>query len=239
MKMAPTHRKNQQGFISIHMLAIIVGLLLVTGAGQYLWRNALELGSACHSVVAELGIYELDDMCMSIGTAMASLKNELSSMVGATSWGDYMDLEDFAGMLAREFSSNFGFNSPQLSGMINPSSLSGGSFNMGDLSSVVTMGSMGNNMLSSGKSDMGLRYLQKSAGAGEYGVLSQLSLGSAYANGTGGIGKNMEMSRYYNGLALNSIGKLQSSGSPQSKQLLKALPASPESLSKSLSGALR
>ena len=227
---------SQRGFISMYMLAIIVGVLLITGAGQYLWRNTLQLGSFCHEVIAELGIYELDDMCMGIGTSLASLKNELNAMVGATHWGDTMDIEDFAGMVAREFSSNFGFNAPQLSGFIDPGGLSTGS--LSNLSSSLTMGSMGSNMLSSGNTGLGLQYLTQSANMGEVGVLSQISLGNAYLNGTGGVPKDLGAAYRYNSMALDSINKLQGSGSPGSKQLLGALPAAPSDMTASLRGAL-
>lgn len=238
-------KSSERGFISLHLLGFIVLILLVTGAGQYLWRNALQLGSGCQSVISEWNLYELSDVCMSIGTAMASLRNQLEGAVGATQFGDYMDLEDFSAMVARNFSSQaIGFNSPQLSGLIDPSALSGGGASLGGgssldtLRSALTQGSYGSSQLSSGNSGVGLKYLQSSAGMGEYGVLSQLSLGSAYGSGMGGIGKNLGASQHYNSMALDSITKLQSAGTPESRQLLGALPGSPDDLTRSLRSAL-
>lgn len=213
----------------MYMLAAIVGILLVTGAGRYLWHHSLQLGSYCQSAVAELGVYELSDMCMSIGTAMASLKNSLSQMVGETKWGDSMDLEEFSGMVARQFSAGYGFSAPSLSGLMG---------NNSGMGSALSMGSLGSRHLSSGNTDMGLKYLQKSAGMGDAGVLSQLSLGSAYGSGTGGVKIDMNASRYYNSQALDSITRLQGSSSPEAKRILQALPASPDAMTNSLKKAL-
>ncbi len=225
MKQAFHTKRSQRGFLSIYVLATIVGILLVTGAGQYLWHHSLQLGSYCQSAVAELEIYELSDMCMSIGTAMASLKNKLSQAVGETKWGDSMDLEEFSGMVARQFSAGYGFSAPSLSG------LTGGN-------SALSLGSLGSSQLSSGNTSLGLRNLQKSAGMGDSGLLSQLSLGSAYGSGSGGVKLDLNASRYYNSQALDSITRLQGSSSPDAKRILQALPASPDAVANSLKKAL-
>lgn len=226
MKQSFDTHHSQRGFFSIHLLAIIVGILLVTGAGQYLWHHALQLGSYCQSAVAEMEIYELSDTCMSIGTAMASLKNSLSQMVGETKWGDSMDLEEFSAMVAQQFSSGYGFSAPSLSGLT------------GSSGSALSLGSLGSQNLSSGNTDMGLKYLQKSASMGDSGLLSQLSLGSAYGSGSGGVKLDLNASRYYNSQALDSITRLQSSSAPEAKQILQALPASPDAVAASLRQAL-
>lgn len=232
-------RRHQSGFISIHLLAIVVGLLLITGVGQSLWRGSLNLGMACHEFAGDVGVQELADMCDVIGRGIASFRNQLEQWVGGTQWGDYMDLEDFAGMIAREFSSNAmrGFNAPQLSGLINFGGLSSGG--LSDVSKALTQGSIGSNALLKGDLKTGIPYLRSSAGMGDVGVLSQLSLGSAYANGTGGLPRDLRLSRHYNNMALGSIKSLQRSSSPDARRMLSALPASPDAMVKSLSSALK
>ncbi|MCI5049547.1 MAG: hypothetical protein MRY32_04370 [Rickettsiales bacterium] len=238
MKHAKTSmRHSQAGFGTLTLLGIIVGFLLVTGIGRQLWHSTLSLGDSCHTLAEETGIMQIADTCDAIGESVARLRLELEHMVGMSRFGDMMDLEGFAGMVARSFSQQaIGFSSPSLAGFINFDGLGSGSLD--PFSQALTQGSIGSNYLSMGKADMGLPYLQSSANMGDMGVLSQLSLGSAYASGTGGVGRDMGMSRYYNSMALNSIQSLQSSGSPQSKQLLGALPSSPNNMVRSLKSAL-
>lgn len=229
-------RRNQDGFLLLPFLGLIVAILLVTGIGQKMWRGALNMGSSCRELADATGVYAINEVCDEIGTYMAGLRLQLEYMVSSSQWGDSMDLEGFAGMMAREFASSTmgGFNSPQLSGLLN---MGGGSSS--SLSQALSLGSLGNSALMKGNVSEGLPYLKSSASMGDVGVLSQLSLGSAYANGTGGLVKNTQLSQYYNGMALNSIQSLQSSGSPQADQLLSALPASPDAMIRSLSSALK
>jgi len=93
--------------------------------------------------------------------------------------------------------------------------------------------------LQKGNVKMGLPYLQSSANMGDFGVLSQLSLGSAYGTGAGGVPKSADLSRHYNALALTSIQNLQSNGSPDAQRVLSALPASPDKMIQSLSQSLK
>lgn len=232
------------GFINLYTLAVIVLVLLFTGAGRYLWQHALQLGSHCQSLIAEVGLYEMNDTCMAIGTQMATLRNRLEQMVGETRFGDYMDLEEFSGMMARQLSSQaLGFSSPQLSGLIDPGVL-GRDINFNAASAqeklrlALTHGNTGHNYLSQGNGRVGLPYLQSSAGMGEYGVLSQLSLGSAYLNGNNGIPRDLPSAYRYNSMALNSIRSLEASGTPEANSLLRALPAPSSQMQRTLEHAL-
>jgi|GEM_PF-3129112 len=243
-------RENQEGFALLTLLGVLVFVLLVTGIGQRMWRGALGAGSSCREIADSIGVNEINDMCDSIGMYMAELRLQMEYWVSTTRFGDSMDLEGFAGMMAREFAGATmgGFNSPQLSGLMNMGSLTGGSSlggggnavgDLSRLSSALTQGSFGYKSIMNGDITRGLPYLKSSAGMGDVGVLSQLSLGSAYANGTGGLPRNMDLSRYYNGMALGSIKNLQGSNSPEAKQLLSALPASPDAMVRSLTSALK
>lgn len=238
----------ERGMGTLMLMGVIVGLLLVTGAGRWMWHNAVLLGDSCHNVAAEMGAQQyLGDVCDAIGWGMAMFRQKLEGMVGQSKFGDMMNLEEFSAMLAREFSNaTIGFNNPSLSNMIQTDRLTGSSAfdfskatNIDKLSMALTQGSVGSKYLNAGKLDIGLPYLRNSANMGEFGVLSQLSLGSAYGSGTGGLPKNMGLSKHYNAMALDSIKKLQSSNLPQSKQLLGALPASPSKMTQSLQSAIK
>ncbi len=242
-----THQ-SQSGFalFSVTGLAVIVGLLLITGLGQWLWHNTLRMGEYCHRISAELSIqnYTMDG-CNTIGTSIASFRNYLEQRVSYSRFGDTMNLEEFSAKIAREFASRgIGFNSPQLSGLIDTGMLNNKNFDLDGAPSLdklrmaLTRGSVGSDYLRMGNADAAQQWLKSSANMGEYGVLSQLSLGSAYMEGTGGIGKDLEQSYQYNSMALDSINKLQRAGTPESSRLLESLPAAPSEMSSSLSSAL-
>lgn len=248
MKSSTHHDRHhaQAGMGTLTLVGIIVALLLVTGAGRWLWHNAVLLGDSCHNVAAEMSIQNyVGDVCDAVGWSMAMFRQKLEGLVGQSKFGDMMNLEEFSAHMARSFSNAaIGFNNPSLGNLIQTDALTGGSsFDMssatGRLSAALTQGSIGSQYLNAGNLDIGLPYLRNSANMGEYGVLSQLSLGSAYGNGTGGLSKNMDLSKHYNAMALDSIQKLQRSNTNQSQQLLDALPASPEEMTQSLQSAIK
>lgn len=224
----------QAGFINLTLLGIIVAVLLFTGLGQYIWHNTLQLGSTCHSISRDISAQQyMGDMCDSLGLALASFRNRMEQWVGMNT--DGLDLEMYAGQMARQFSSATlgGFNAPSLNGLTSGNGL---------LPQSLQMGSYGNRLLSAGDISGGLPYLQRSASMGEYGLLSQLSLGSAYLNGTGGLPQNPDASYQYNSMALTSINRLEAAGTPEADRLLQALPKPPGEMKRTLSdvmGALR
>ena len=244
-----THHERhhaQAGMGTLTLVGVIVALLLVTGAGRWMWHNAVLLGDTCHNVAAEMGAQQyLGDVCDAVGWSMAMFRQKLEGMVGQSKFGDMMNLEEFTAHIAREFANaTIGFRHPSLSNLIQTDRLTGASqfdfSNLNDrLGMALTQGSVGSQYLNAGKLDIGLPYLRNSANMGEFGVLSQLSLGSAYGNGTGGLPKDLNLSKHYNAMALDSIQKLQRSNSPQSQQLLGALPSSPGRLTQSLQSAIK
>ena len=226
-----THSPSRSGFGTLMLVGIIVTVLLVTGIGQYIWRQGGQLGAHCRDLVMSVGWQGGLDSCQKVGQYVVSFQRKLELKVGRSKVGDAMNLEEFAGHLARQFSNaTVGYRAPSLSGLINTNALNGGSFNMGGapsmdrLSMALTQGFQGQSMLNGGQSVQGLNFLKSSASMGDVGVLSQLQLGSAYANGTGGVPQNLGLSRQYYGQALGSINSLESSGSPSSQRLLQALP---------------
>lgn len=86
--------------------------------------------------------------------------------------------------------------------------------------------------------DSQLAWYKNGAGMGEYGILSQLKLGSLYM-GEGGVSPDYGQAYDYNLQALGSLQALQSSSAPEAKAALGALPIAPEQLSQQLQQVLR
>jgi hypothetical protein len=84
-----------------------------------------------------------------------------------------------------------------------------------------------------------LAWYKNGAGMGEYGILSQLKLGSLYMNGAEGLTPNPAQAYDYNMQALGSLQQLQSSNSPQARAALQALPIEPGKLQEQLQETLR
>ncbi len=220
------------------MLGLILLLLVVSGVGQYIWRNATQIGSHCSAILREVGFNEYQSYCRSMGHSMMLLQRNLEGMLGSTKFGDTMNLEEFAGFVARQLSgAAIGFSAPQLSQFIDPSLLKSPAEGADPFKLSLTRGAYGDAMLKNGNMD-GLPYLKSSANMGESGLLSQLSLGSAYANGDYGLPKNPDLARDYYTQAQESLQTLQGQNSPQSNQLLESLPASPDAIRESLNSAL-
>jgi hypothetical protein len=107
-----------------------------------------------------------------------------------------MNLEEFAGYAARQFAgASIGFSAPGLSQFINPDLLKMPSMNADPFSLSLTRGAYGQSLMKQGNTSQGLSFMQSSASMGDAGLLSQLSLGSAYANGSYGLPKDAGLAR--------------------------------------------
>lgn len=83
-----------------------------------------------------------------------------------------------------------------------------------------------------------LAWYKNGAGMGEYGILSQLKLGSLYM-GNDGVNADFGQAYDYNMQALGSLQALQSSSSPEAGAALNALPMEPAKLQVQLQEVLR
>ncbi len=234
--------------MSLTMLAIVVVILLVTGIGQAIWRHSTQLGAYCRDTALDFNASFMFDACDALGQSIVSFQRYLEYQVGSSSYGGMMDLEQFAGHMARQFSSaTLGYNAPELSGLINPSILQvnrnwQSASAIDRLSLSLTQGAQGNALLRQGNSASGLGYLQSSASMGELGLLSQLQLGSAYAQGGPGFAANPGLSQQYFSQALQSLNTLQRSNNPAAGRLLNSLPMPASQMSsqlQALTGGLR
>lgn len=230
MRDNPNNPHAQHGFGTLTLLAIGVMLLLVTGVGQAMWRHGTQLGAYCRDAMLGIEFNAGLDVCEAIGQSVVSFQRYLEYQVSSSSFGDTMNLEEFSGHMARQFSSMaVGYQSPQLSGFIDnsmlqqPFNLSGAS-SLDKLKLSLTQGAKGQNLLQSGHTSQGLRFMQSSASMGDMGVLSQLQLGSAFSQKGGTLPNDPARAKHYYSQALQSIQSLTRQNTPQSKQLLGALP---------------
>lgn len=92
---------------------------------------------------------------------------------------------------------------------------------------------------SGGDLESQLAWYRNGAGMGEYGILSQLKLGSLYMSGAEGVAPDYGLAYDYNMQALGSLQQLQSSTSPEAMATLGALPVEPSQLQLQLQESLR
>lgn len=90
-----------------------------------------------------------------------------------------------------------------------------------------------------GDLDAQLAWYKNGAGMGEYGILSQLKLGSLYMGGDSGLAPDYGQAYDYNMQALGSLQQLQSSSTPEARAALGALPVEPQQLQQQLQQVLR
>lgn len=92
---------------------------------------------------------------------------------------------------------------------------------------------------SGGDLESQLAWYRNGAGMGEYGILSQLKLGSLYMNGAEGGVPDYGLAYDYNMQALGSLQQLQSSATPEAAATLGTLPVEPSQLQLQLQESLR
>jgi hypothetical protein len=83
-----------------------------------------------------------------------------------------------------------------------------------------------------------LDWYKKGASMGQYGLLSQVKLGSMYMTGNGGVTPDYGQAYSYNLQALSSLKALQASGTPEAQMTLDALPVSATELQLQLNKAI-
>jgi hypothetical protein len=231
-----THQKHlessQSGFITFIILCLLVIGVLAANVGYMFWsQTSIKLGDYCRSAIRAVGYYSGYPMCQDFTMSMMSLQQSLQhlfSLDGADS-----SFQSTTGLSS--LTSNW--NAPSLQNLLNPDMLiqSFDTLRQGNTPQfAVTQGQTGTALLQTGQWQKGLEYLKNSASVGEYGVLSQLQLGSVYSNGGYGVPQDMDSARYYFEQAIQSLQQLQMDSSSVSQNLLSALPASPQELIKKL-----
>ena len=231
-------------------MIVIGGALYYTGAGEKIWTKIEGLGAGCYSAMSSLGSEISNPVCGTLSKAIHGLEvtgSEISQNAKAA-W------QKLAGQITGSSTSGSSNLSQQISqqivGLSSPSDVL--SKMMGEGPHGIASGStaqqyqqaldsftIGQNLLSgNGNSAEALPWLKQGASQPGYGVLSQLSLGDLYSRGGNGVPANPAQAQAYYQKAIESLGMLSESNTPQSQQLLKALPVSPDVLAKQLHAAI-
>lgn len=98
---------------------------------------------------------------------------------------------------------------------------------------------------SAGQASMGsnprgaMSWYKQGADMGEYGLMSQLKLGSIFMQDGGSVDMNMDEAYRYNSEALNSLQTLEASNTPEADAMLRGLPVEPRQLKEQLRELLR
>ncbi len=215
-------------------IILVIGILYFTHAGSWMWNNIKQLDTACYSGLMRVGsnvatpvcgavskgIHAIDGALDTLGAKIDAVKDRIH---GTSAYGN---LSALSSSLA-DRSAGLTSSADALSKMVQsgPASARGTSA----YQQAVDSFAIGQNYLKGDSMTQALPWLQQGAQQPQgYGVMSQISLGNFYLKGGNGVAPNPELARYYLNAAQNSIGQLNTSSSPQAKQLLQALPGSPE-----------
>jgi hypothetical protein len=233
--------KNNQsiaGFFSFELLVLLLFLVFITGIGQAIWRHSIKMGDYCYQAISTIEFYDVQPFCSKISMFMADLDYKVGKALGVAGYGKGMSQDD----LLKEMSDYFhlswvGLNTDKLKSYIDPNMLSmkyaelkqSGANKLHEFKYAMTQGQFGSDLFKRGDIS-GIGYMQNAAGIGDYGVLSQLQLGSIYGGGLGGIKQNLGAAKYYHMQAYQSLQHLQLDSSPMAQKVISSLPASPAEL---------
>ena len=221
------------GFIGV---LILVGVLCYTDVGDRMWNNVKGLDSACYSAMTRMSSQIASPVCGSVSKGIAALESFggtihervvafKEQLFGNSAFSNanalVSALSDRVGGLAS--------SGDTLSRMVQagPGHITGQGSSFQQAIDSFTIGQ--NYLNGGGNLAQALPWLKQGAQQPQgYGVMSQITLGNLYARGGAGVSPNPQMAQYYLSQAQNSIAALSTNRSPQSQQLLQALPGSPE-----------
>jgi hypothetical protein len=246
---------RKQSGMGLGGLLVVLALLYFTGAGNWLWERVKQFDGQCGEALASLGTTMGSGFCNGFGHAveaidrgaanlgdqfsgLSNLRERISALFGAS---------DFEGMTGRLHDMLISGDSPltrwassgdRLSEIMNrgPESVSLGADASQRIRAALDNFIIGRHYLQSGEgfTANALPWLREGAQQPGYGILSQLTLGDIYRNGTQGIPQNPQISLNYYQQAQQSLYTLSQSNTPEAKQLLNSLPASPQQIQQQL-----
>lgn len=228
------------------LILIIIAALYFSGAGSWMLRSLKGLDSQCYAGLSQLGAQVANPVCAMIAKTSASI-TEFNDSVGQRLQRVQQSLFGGAGLdkiqslaaglgdeLATLASSGDALAEMMRSG---PSSLA----NAGQQSfqQAIDSFAIGQGLLRGGGTVQALPWLQQGALQPQgFGVMSQLTLGSLYANGGQGIAANPQQAEFFLNQARQSISLLSGNNSPQAQQLLRSLPGSPDKIQSDIERAM-
>jgi hypothetical protein len=235
---------NQAGFFSLEIIALLIFLLFITGVGQAMWRHSLRLGDYCRDAVGAVSLYDLYPTCTAISKTMMEAQYHVDKVLGAAGYAEGMSQTDLLNEMTDYFHlSLVGLNGESLKQYMNPAMLQDGFNAVGnglkEMQYAVTQGNMGSNLFAKGDVSGGMGYMRNAANMGDYGLMSQLQLGSIYGGGLGGVTQDLGAANYYHRQAYQSLQRLQANPAPAAKQILSTLPVQPQQLMQQLAQVLK
>ncbi len=237
---------------------VVGGLVGVTGVGTYVADSVKGLRQPCYEATSKIraGRALCDIFEDGMTRASSAMDMDLSQFgsIGDLRLPDNMRqfTRQIDGLIETEgFQAAIG---PELSRYIDVDALrrinlqTGG---MGDqilsdaqkMSMALSQTALGNGMLSGQFGDRAspveaAAWYEKGASMGEFGILSQLSLGNMYVQGDK-IAPDFGRAEAYYAETLRSLNTLEAADTPEAQALLRSLPADPEQLRASLEAQLQ
>lgn len=246
-------RRRRRGGFSVTGFVIIIALLYFTGAGSWLWERVKTLDESCYDLMVQANLSAGGKVCEVLGRGIEVADNLFSGMrdqVASSGAGEaaLANIEQSSRALFARMSES----SLPLAGLTSsgdrlrelvrrgPELLGSNSNPSERLRTALDQFVIGQYYMQEASASQAMPWFQQSAQQpGGYGVLSQLKLGDMYRSGSGGIPANNSASIHYYEQAQASIATLQQSPAPQAQQLLRGLPASPDTLLQQITMTIR
>ena len=230
-------------------LVVVGALLYYTGAGDKLWASVQRLDASCYSAMSSLGTEITNSVCGTLSKAIHGLGNAggqirqnaqvaWQSMFGQIKRSGANEWSSLSQQLGQKID-GFASSSDVLSRMMSegPHGLNGASASQ-QVQQAFDSFAIGQHFLAGNGNGNGaaqaLPWLKQGASQPGYGLMSQLSLGDLYRTGGNGVAANPEQAKVYYQKAMDSLGVLSQTNTPQAQQLLQSLPASPQVIGQQL-----
>lgn len=229
------------------VILIVIAALYYSGAGSWMLARLKGLDSQCYAGLSQLGAQVANPVCAMIAKTSASIE-QFSDSIGQRLEHWQSSIFGSGGVdKLRSLASGLGDNVASLasSGDALTKLMSSGPANLAtagqqSFQQAIDSFTIGQGFLKGGGTAQALPWLQQGALQPQgFGVMSQLTLGSLYANGGQGIAVNPQRAEFYLNQARQSIALLSGSSSPQAQQLLSSLPGSPQKIQMDLERAIR
>ncbi len=231
-------KNNQAGFFSLEILVLLLFVLFITGIGQAMWRHTVKMGDYCSDVTSMVGLSSAQPFCSKIKMFMVDVSYKVDKALGVAGYADGMNQDDLLTEMTDYFHLSWvGLNAEKIKSYIDPTMLNmkyeelkqSGQNQLQEMKYAMTQGQFGSSLFEQGDVS-GIGFMQNAAGVGDYGVMSQLQLGSIYGGGLGGVEQDFGAANYYHTQAYESLQNLQLDPSPMAQQVISSLPASPDVL---------
>lgn len=242
--------RKATGGLGLGGIIIICGVLYYTGVGGQLLDQMQSFNQRCYGLSTTIGRAVAEPLCKGIDYGVGGITKAAEAVGGVLHWVENlfggkpsgkMDLAsiDAFGLKVQKTLAGYVSSSDQLTQMMRagPDQWFAGGDASQRFQKAMDNFSISQHYLAQGSSGtaQALPWLTKGAQQPDgFGVLSQMSLGDVYRKGGGGIQADPARARAYYNQAAMSLSQLSQSNSPQAKQLLKALPASPQETQRQL-----